>query len=208
MDLYLIRHGQSQYNFDQTGGIDAPLTPHGREQARRAGIYLKSQAQLHALYASTYARANETAAIINRYLGLPEIRLLGDLREFSEDYGPEMPQFESPRAALAFHAQVAPAAITPYYVTFQARVMRAMDYILTLHADAYDTDAQIGVVSHGGVMGTIIRSLAGSHHFSLNTANTGIHILRWQYQRWHLLALNRVEHLECDRWQHEPGKDA
>jgi hypothetical protein len=32
--------------------------------------------------------------------------------------------------------------------------------------------------------------------------------LRWQAQRWHLIAINRTEHLECERWQHEQGKDA
>jgi 2,3-bisphosphoglycerate-dependent phosphoglycerate mutase len=208
MDLILIRHGQSQYNLDQTGGADAPLTAWGREQARRAGIYCKLQFNLQALYASTYIRARDTAAIINSYLHLPQITFMDDLREFDDDYGFEMPRFASPLAALQLQAQIAPVEISPSYVSFQARVQRAVETILHQHADAFETDAQVGIVSHGGTMGTILRTVAGSHHFSLNTENTGIHILRWQEQRWHLIAINRVEHLECERWQHEVGKDA
>lgn len=208
MDLILVRHGQSQWNFDQTGGEDAPLTKLGREQARRAGIYLKRQFRLVALYASTYVRAQDTAGIINSYLKLPHITFMDDLREFFQDYSLEMPHYDSPLAALQLGMCVPPSAISDYYVSFQARVQRALELILAAHTDWHETDAQIGIVSHGGVMGTMLRTLTASHHYSLNTENTGIHILRWQDRRWHLLALNRVEHLECDQWQHEPGKDA
>ncbi len=208
MDLILIRHGQSQFNFDQTGGEDAPLTAAGREQARRAGIYCRTQFRLVALYASTYRRAQETAEIMNRFVALPQITLLDDLREFVADYGPNMPQYDSPIAALHVEQRISPACISDYYVAFQARVQRAVEQILNAHRDRWDTDAQIAIVSHGGVMGTILRTVAGTHHFSSNTENTGIHILRWHAKRWHWQATNRVEHLECDRWQHEPGKDA
>ncbi|MBI4671492.1 MAG: histidine phosphatase family protein [Chloroflexi bacterium] len=208
MDLILIRHGQSQWNLDQTGGDDAPLTALGRAQARRAGLYCQAQFKISALYASTYQRARDTAQIINSFLNLEQVVLLDGLREFSEDYSFAMPRFASPLDALQLDAPVTPAAITPYYIAFQERVQRALAQVLTAHAHEFDTDAQIGIVAHGGTMGTILRTLAGSHHFSLNTENTGIHILRWREQRWHLIAINRVEHLECDRWQHEVGKDA
>lgn len=208
MDLILIRHGQSQWNADQTGGENAPLTALGREQARRAGIYCKTQFNLRALYASTYDRAQTTAEIINSFVKLDGVTYMDELREFSEDYSDQMPRFDSPLAALQLTSPAPPSVISDYYVTFHKRVLRALGEILNAHADLYDTKAQIGIVSHGGTMGTMIRALAGNHHFSLNTENTGIHILRWQYQRWHLLAINRTEHLECDRWQHEPGKDA
>jgi broad specificity phosphatase PhoE len=208
MDLILIRHGQSQYNFDQTGGWDAPLTALGRMQARRAGLYCKTQFQLSALYASTYSRAQETAQIINSYVGLDCINYMDDLREFSVDYGFDLTRFEVPTDALDLPELVPPTAISEYYVSFHERVVRALRVILTAHQDLYSTPAQIGVVSHGGTMGTMLRSLAGSHHFSLNTENTGIHILRWEEQRWHVVALNRTEHLECERWHHAEGKDA
>lgn len=208
MDLILIRHGQSQWNFDQTGGEDAPLTAKGRAQAYRAGFYCATQFKLRALYASTYERARDTAEIINSFLNLEPITLLDELREFSEDYSFQLAQFDSPPDAFDVQTAIQPAHVSAYYVSFHARVMRGVKQILTRHQDWFDTDAQIGIVSHGGTMGTILRSLAGSHHFSLNTENTGIHILRWQEKRWHLIAINRTEHLECERWEHEKGKDA
>jgi broad specificity phosphatase PhoE len=208
MDLILIRHGQSQYNFDQTGGMDAPLTAHGREQARRAGLYCKAQFQLGALYASTYSRARDTAEIINTFLGLERITLLDELREFDDDYSFQMPRYDSPLAMLHANPRILAADISPQYAAFQQRVQRGLEMILTRHAEQLEGDTQIGIVSHGGTMGTILRTITGSHSYSLNTENTGIHILRWQAQRWHHIAINRTEHLECERWQHEQGKDA
>ncbi|MCC7163578.1 MAG: histidine phosphatase family protein [Anaerolineae bacterium] len=208
MDLILIRHGQSQWNLDQTGGEDAPLTEKGRAQAFRAGVYCKARFRLRALYASTYERARDTAEIINSLLKLERIELLDDLREFNEEYADRMPAFESPVTALQLAEPIRPAYVSDYYITFHERVLRGLSQVLQAHADLYETDAQIGIVSHGGTMGTMIRSLTGSHHFSMTTENTGIHILRWQERRWHILAINRTEHLECDGWQHEDGKDA
>jgi probable phosphoglycerate mutase len=207
MDLILIRHGQSQYNLDQTGGVDAPLTTRGREQARRAGIYCKSEFNLHALYASTYIRARDTAEIINAQVQLARVTLMNELREFDYDYGFQMPRFGSPFDALRA-ARVMPADISPQYAEFQARVQRALEMVFAQHAYVMETDAQIGIVSHGGTMGTILRTLTGNHSYSLDTENTGIHILRWQEQRWHILAVNRTEHLECGEWQHDKGQDA
>jgi broad specificity phosphatase PhoE len=205
MDLILIRHGQSQYNYDQTGGIDAPLTQLGRWQAARAGLYLKTKFPLRALYASTYSRARETAEIINQFVRVDTFELMSDLREFSDDYSEQMQLFHEPRTAFVIREAIRPEAISPYYTHFQGRVQRAMEHILSSHGDGL-----IGIVSHGGVMGTIIRTLAGSHHFSLHTENTGIHILHWEHRRWHIVALNRVEHLECQQWDvpGEAEKDA
>ncbi len=184
-----MRHGQSQYNFDQTGGEDAPLTELGRSQAARVGTYLAARFQVNALYASTYIRARETAEIINTSLGL-ELQLEPDLREAAYEYGMGLNLFPDPGIALDLHPTVCPQDVSEYYVTFQARVTGALKRILAAHQEG-----QIAIVSHGGTMGTIVRTLAGSHQFSVHTDNTAIHLLRWQYNRWHIVALNRVEHL-------------
>lgn len=189
MDLILVRHGQSQYNLDQTGGDDAPLTELGRVQARRAGAYLSSRYQLRTLYASTYIRARETAEIINVFVGA-DLRLEPDLREAEIEYGAGWRPFANPRDALVSHAAVEPRDVSDYYATFQARVIDSVLRILRDHQEG-----QIAIVSHGGTMGTIVRTLAGSHQFSVHSENTGMHVLHWQSNRWHVVALNRVEHL-------------
>jgi broad specificity phosphatase PhoE len=188
--------------------MDAPLTAKGREQARRAGIYCKTQFHFRALYTTTLQRARVTAEIINSYLQLDRVTCIDDLREFEVDYWEGMAKFDSPTEALSVSAVVPPSQVTPEYEAFYERVRRGLFGILTAHEDLYDTDGQIALVSHGGTMGTIVRMLTASHHYSLTTENTGIYILRWEDRRWHILAMNRTEHLECDRWMHEPGKDA
>ncbi|MGB8646871.1 MAG: histidine phosphatase family protein [Anaerolineae bacterium] len=189
LDLILVRHGQSQYNVDQTGGEDAPLTELGRMQARRVGAYLAARFEIAALYASTYIRARETAETINRFIGL-ELVLDPDLREANQDFAGGLKLFTDPLASFESHPAFRPQDISEYYAGFQARVIGALQRILRNH----DT-GQVAIVSHGGVMATIIRSLTGSHQFSVHTENTGIHLLRWENHRWHVGALNRVEHL-------------
>jgi phosphohistidine phosphatase SixA len=64
MHLYMIRHGQSYVNLRdwQDGNIDAGLTELGQQQAAALAEWIPSAIpQVDALYASTMARARETA---------------------------------------------------------------------------------------------------------------------------------------------------
>lgn len=63
--LILVRHGQSEANFNRTfaGHTDAPLTDLGRAQAAAAGEYLR-RFRIDVAYASDLRRAYDTAAII------------------------------------------------------------------------------------------------------------------------------------------------
>ncbi len=189
LDLILVRHGQSQYNVDQTGGEDAPLTELGRMQARRVGTYLARRFEIQALYASTYVRAHETAEIVNSFLGL-ELVLDPDLRESQQDFAGRIKFFPHPSASFEPHTARRPNEVSEYYAGYQARVAGAVRRILGNH-----DSGQIAIVSHGGTMATIMRSLTSCHEFSCHTENTGIHLLRWENNRWHLVATNRVEHL-------------
>ncbi len=82
--FYYIRHGQSQSNAARImagGGIDAPLTNLGREQAHNAAkILAKLSLAPQAVCYSPMLRAKETAEIINRELKLPMLPI-DDLRE-------------------------------------------------------------------------------------------------------------------------------
>ena len=134
--------------------------------------------------------ARETAQIIDEALGLGKINYLEELREAEEEYGGSLDLFENPREPFHLARLLPPSAVSPYYETFQKRVIKGLDMILNAQ-----TDGEVCIVSHGGTMGTILRTLAGNHHFSVHTENTGFHILHWEERRWHLVAVNRVEHL-------------
>ncbi len=67
MDLYLIRHGQTDYNVEKRfqGQIDVPLNETGRLQAfkLREALCVKSH-KIDLVYTSPLARATETARLI------------------------------------------------------------------------------------------------------------------------------------------------
>lgn len=69
--LILVRHGQSLWNLEDrfTGWVDVPLTPKGREEAKRAGELLKSQ-PIDVAYTSALTRAQETLRVITETAGI------------------------------------------------------------------------------------------------------------------------------------------
>ena len=65
--LVLVRHGQSQWNFENrfTGWVDSPLTEKGRDEAKRAGRFLKeNKIPLERAYTSYLQRAIHTLWLI------------------------------------------------------------------------------------------------------------------------------------------------
>lgn len=88
MQLYFIRHGQTQYNLEQRfqgGGCDSPLLPSGITGAKQAGDYLKTT-RFAQVYSSPQLRALNTAKYVcapNQWH--PQIKLDARLKEM--DFG-------------------------------------------------------------------------------------------------------------------------
>lgn len=63
--LITVRHGQSQWNLENrfTGWVDIDLTEDGKEEARKAGEYIKGQ-PVDLVFTSGLIRAQHTASII------------------------------------------------------------------------------------------------------------------------------------------------
>ena len=74
--IIIIRHGQSLANAQDlfAGHSDFDLTDFGKEQARRAAIYLKERETVSAIYSSDLLRAYHTACPIGEAFGLPIIK--------------------------------------------------------------------------------------------------------------------------------------
>lgn len=83
--LYLLRHGQTTANAagHYSGLADVALTEAGQEQARAAAAALRGRG-IEAIVASPLQRAQDTAAIVARELGL-DVETEEDLREL--DFG-------------------------------------------------------------------------------------------------------------------------
>lgn len=71
MRFYFVRHGETILNAEHIRqGREGALSEKGRDQAERAGAYLK-RFPITRIIASDYPRAQETAHIINQHLEVP-----------------------------------------------------------------------------------------------------------------------------------------
>lgn len=68
MKIYIIRHGQTEFNKKGliNGNIDSDLTPEGIEQAEIAADFI--QKTIKRMYVSSLGRARKTAEILNETL--------------------------------------------------------------------------------------------------------------------------------------------
>jgi phosphoserine phosphatase len=82
--LLLVRHGETEWNRQGQfqGQIDVPLNDNGRQQAAKAGEFLKD-VKIDFAFSSTMARPKETAEIILKQHPGINLELLEGLREIS-----------------------------------------------------------------------------------------------------------------------------
>ncbi|MBD2690981.1 histidine phosphatase family protein [Anabaena catenula] len=82
--LLLVRHGETEWNRQGQfqGQIDVPLNDNGRQQAAKAGEFLKD-VKIDFAFSSTMARPKETAEIILKQHPGVKLELLEGLREIS-----------------------------------------------------------------------------------------------------------------------------
>ncbi len=88
MDIYLIRHGQTDYNVAHRlqGQRDTDLNDRGRAQAREGAAFLRGRGiHIAHVYSSPLKRAVETAEIMT---GIPRDRFTLDDRLKEIDFGP------------------------------------------------------------------------------------------------------------------------
>ena len=80
MLLFLVRHGQSEFNLlGEEAGSDSPLTELGLQQAERVGAWLAQRGPFDAMYCSPLQRARQTSEVIGRHTKGPAPDILGDL---------------------------------------------------------------------------------------------------------------------------------
>ena len=80
--LVLLRHGQSQWNLENrfTGWKDVPLTEKGINEANNAGHLLKKHnIKIDKIFSSVLERANKTAEIAMKALGIENLYKNGKL---------------------------------------------------------------------------------------------------------------------------------
>ena len=188
LELLLVRHGESFYNRDGSGGLNSDLTELGVEQSQRLAPWLAANFKIAAIYTSPLVRARRTAEIASAGLNLP-IRFKDDLREVDFEIGLIMSHGDDP--VRAFTGVVRGIEMMPAnYAEFESRVRKAFCEII-----AENAPGTILVFTHGGVIATFLRTVFGGHQVSVHADNSSAMLLRWRNGRWYLVFSNRVEHL-------------
>lgn len=159
--LWLVRHAESTWNASGRwqGHADPPLSARGREQARRLAAGLRGEG-LERLVASDLARAAETAAIVGAVLGLqpqPEPRF----RELDAGAWAGLSREEIAArdgGALARFDTGDPEAPAGGAESRSQAARRAREALLELLAGS--GGSRVAIVSHGGVLGSLLPGLS------------------------------------------------
>jgi broad specificity phosphatase PhoE len=144
--LLLVRHGETDWNAEGRlqGHTDRPLTPYGREQAKKLADRLDGDT-IAAVYASDLSRARETAEIVGERLGLTVV-IDPDLRE--KNWGTWEGLTGSERDRVEFVGETTEA--------HSDRILRAVRRIAERHPGE-----RVLVVTHGGSVRRIQATVYG-----------------------------------------------
>ncbi len=160
--LYLIRHGQTEWNVSMRfqGQADIPLNETGHKQGAELGRYF-ARRTIDRIYTSDLQRAQETAAYIGNVHQL-EAAVLPELREiaFGSWEGLTMPEIQTRFPVEADLWRHDPARLQipggEVYADAQCRVCAAIRRIV-----AECLGRQVAVVSHGGVIRLVLAAFLG-----------------------------------------------
>ena len=157
--LLLVRHGESTWNAQSRwqGQADPPLSPLGERQADEAAERLAEVASITAIWTSDLVRARRTAELIAAQLGIAAVREEPRLRERDvgswsgltrEEIEDRWPGYLAARRSPADFEGDAPL------------LTRTMAGLLAA-ADGSNA-GDVLVVTHGGVVRTVERSLGAT----------------------------------------------
>jgi 2,3-bisphosphoglycerate-dependent phosphoglycerate mutase len=185
MELWLVRHGETEYNLQRRhqGQLDVPLSNVGLEQAHKLAVRL-SKTEFAAVYASDLSRALHTAEIAFAGQVQTDVRW----REFYGGWLEGMLYSEAASATPRPPEGESRAAIT-------ARVMAAIGELYSQHAGT-----RVIVFSHGGTIRAALHAVLDDVERQIDFAergNTSISKLEVKANlRGRLLVYNDTAHLE------------
>ena len=154
--LLLVRHGESTWNAVSRwqGQADPPLSPFGERQAEDAGARLAEIASITAVWASNLVRARRTGDLIAKHLGIAQVREEPRLRERDVGAWSGLTRDEIEERWPGYLA----ARRSPPDFEGDDELLARTRAGLAAAVDGSGT-GDVLVVTHGGVIRTIERSL-------------------------------------------------
>jgi 2,3-bisphosphoglycerate-dependent phosphoglycerate mutase len=157
VELIIVRHGLPVRVQRESGAADPDLAPEGHEQARRLANYLITE-EIHAIYASPLARAQQTAAPLADLLGTaPEvIDAIAEFDRHSSEYVPleELKAANDPRWHALMAGEWEDHGESPE--EFRTRVVDAFEELVDRHSSQ-----RVVAVCHGGVINQYVAHILG-----------------------------------------------
>lgn len=206
--LILVRHGRTAHNAQGRiqGRAEIPLDAQGREQAHRAGEWLREHYAVHVLYSSPLSRAYETATIIGTAIGLSP-RVSADLIEF--DFGAVSDRDAAELAQLdpALHQELRDWLTVTWdspmlrpripgmedEEVFRARIVAFWDAIQCAHLGQ-----TVAAVTHGGVIKGMLTLVAGGdlrRHLPFWADNASVSVIDFHRGGATICLFNERSHL-------------
>lgn len=177
MRLLVIRHGESEADILNVheGRADFNLTERGRAQAKAMSEWVAARYRVERLYASPLKRARQTADMLSQATGVPieESDLLMEFnngkiagldRKTAKEKYPQV-------LNLAMHQSV-------YDQESALEFRYRADYILSRILSENPDNATVAMVTHGGMINQLYRSLLRlpvDCDLYWNTSDTGVH---------------------------------
>ncbi len=203
MELYLIRHGETESNIEKRylGWTESPLSEKGLCQAEKAGHILADK-QINAIYCSDLSRASHTAQIIGRHYCLkPETTPL--LREinFGQWEGLTYKEIEA-----SWGSQVSCWLDNPFHKSAPGgetvkEVGERMQIFFRRLIKQYPDGQRVAAVSHGGSIRALLHSIMGlsrKSFWDIKIDNASISLVRFEDGESRVIYYNRTEHLQSE----------
>lgn len=198
MELIMIRHGQSEADLLRVheGRADFPLTGLGEMQAWKMAVYVTNHFKPEIIIASPLKRAHRTAKILKESAGC-ECVIEEDLMEFNNGVLAGLSREEAlrkypiPEGGRPIHVPIEGGESE---LEFRMRAEKVLHKILNDYK-AYD---RVAIVSHGGMISNLLKSLLELPVVTLAvfpTGDTGVHLVEVTEDKRVIRFLNRQEHL-------------
>lgn len=199
MNIYLVRHGETDYNKDRLlmGQLDIPLNEKGLSQAKQVGKVLENK-RISKIYSSDLQRATKTAEIINTQ-NIP-IELVTNFREHTLgrlDGTKWTPEWDE-QDISEFEERILREGGEPLN-HFEKRIWETFVKITENHSK----DENLLIITHGGCIRIIIMKIleASEEIFSnLSIDNCSltkiVHLPQRKIKKYRILNINSNWYLE------------
>ncbi|WP_096156822.1 MULTISPECIES: histidine phosphatase family protein [Bacillus] len=199
MEILIIRHGQSKADLLNVheGRADFPLTELGKQQAAKVADYLNEFCPPDIIWSSTLLRASETAEIIAKKVECM-LKLEPDLMEYNNGILAGLPRevaatkYPLPLGGRKPHERIEKGESD---LEFRMRSEIILSKILAESSAV----ARIAIISHGGTISNLIKSLLQlpvNTPIKFYTCDTGMHCFKKHEDQVTVVYLNKQDHLK------------